>query len=247
MDLRIARVIRGALLAGAAIFFLSSLLLPAQDDAGRAGAVVTPQSDPASHPDADFPTGETPTPAPVQAPPTPAPPDTPATATQSVAADPTEGTWQETLAPIVRVGGAVGLVLSIALGGFWALRKFAPNRFPRKPAEKTLRLLETLPMGEKRSIAVVEVAGKRFLIGNTPNEITMLAPLEAGLPRESRAIEGTGATFGEAPSAARPVSGRFLNLILSERNTPPRTRANASPLSPDIVGKMRELREALES
>ena len=246
MDLRIARIVRGALLAGAAILFLSSMPLPAQDDAARAATGVMPQTDPASHPDTDFSAGETPAPAPVPALPSPSP-ETPAAAAEPAPSDLPAGTWQETLAPMVRIGGAVGLVLSIALGGFWALRKFAPNRFPRKPAEKTLRLIETLPMGEKRSIAVVEVAGKRFLIGNTPNEITMLSPLEVGLPRESRAAEGTGAAINELPPAARPVQGRFLNLILSERGTPPRAPAKPSPLSPDILGKMRELREALES
>jgi flagellar biogenesis protein FliO len=246
MDLRFGRIVREALLAGAVVLFLSSLSLPAQDDAAHAPVGVTPQADPASHPDADFPSGETATAAPIATPPPP-PAETIQETAEPATAGPAAGTWQETLSSIVRVGGAVGLLLSIALGGVWALRRLAPHRFPRKPVEKTLRLIETLSMGDKRSIAVVEVAGQRFLVGNTPNEITMLSPLDAGLVRESRISEGAGAAVSGAPVADRPAQGKFLNLILSERSTRARPPAKPGALSPDIVGKMRELREALES
>jgi flagellar biogenesis protein FliO len=245
MNPRIDRSLRWTLLMGAVLLFVASLPLSAQDDPVRAATGVTPQTDPASHPDVVSPATDAAAPAPVKGRSAPAPEAQAAVAESAPVAPPDEG-WQETLAKVAKIGGAVGLLLSVALGGGWALGKFVPSRFSRRPADKTLRLIESLSMGEKRSIAVVEVAGRRFLVGNTPNEITMLAPLDAELPRESPVAEGADDAVKKA-SPARPARGRFLKVMLSEPHAARRTSAKPGSLSPDVIGKMRELRKALES
>lgn len=53
-------------------------------------------------------------------------------------------------------------------------------------APRRLRLCETLSLGEKRFLAVIEVEGQKLLISGTPNSLALLAEL----PNEIH-IQGT--------------------------------------------------------
>lgn len=54
----------------------------------------------------------------------------------------------------------------------WALRW-------GRPRSRQLRLCESLPLGERRFVAVVEFEGARFLLGGTPSSLVLLSPLGA--------------------------------------------------------------------
>jgi flagellar biogenesis protein FliO len=45
------------------------------------------------------------------------------------------------------------------------------------PRERQLKLRETLPLGEKRFLAVVEFERQRFLIGGAANSVSLLTEL----------------------------------------------------------------------
>jgi flagellar biogenesis protein FliO len=45
---------------------------------------------------------------------------------------------------------------------------------------KRLRLCESISLGEKRAIFLVQVDGRRFLLGGAPASISMLAQLDGG-------------------------------------------------------------------
>jgi flagellar biogenesis protein FliO len=53
---------------------------------------------------------------------------------------------------------------------------FRGRKGGRRPARQ-LRLCETLPLGERRFVAVIEFAQQKFLIGGTGQTLAMLAPL----------------------------------------------------------------------
>lgn len=139
----------------------------------------------------------------------------------------------------IKVFGAAGLLVSLFLVGFLLLRKCAPRYFVRRPAQKSLRLVESLSMGEKRSIAVIEVAGKVLLVGNTPHQITLLASLDDELFRPAEETAPARAASGSR-------RGRFVNLLTSQKSGASPESAKAGTLPPDLRGKMRELRAALE-
>ncbi len=46
-------------------------------------------------------------------------------------------------------------------------------------AAKRLRVCETVSLGEKRFLALVQVDGKQFLVGGAPNSVSMLAALDS--------------------------------------------------------------------
>jgi len=60
----------------------------------------------------------------------------------------------------------------------------------RKP--RRLRLCESLPLGERRFVAVVEFERSRFLLGGTSASLVLLARLGSGgmdEPKEEEAVE----------------------------------------------------------
>ncbi len=66
------------------------------------------------------------------------------------------------------------------------LAQFGKALRPR--AVKQLRLCETLPLGERRFLAVVQFEQQKFLIGTAGNSIALLTPL--GGPNSSQEIRG---------------------------------------------------------
>lgn len=55
---------------------------------------------------------------------------------------------------------------------------------------RALRLMETLSLGERRFVAVVEAEGQRLLIGATPQAVTLLGHLPS-LPTPANLTERT--------------------------------------------------------
>jgi len=148
--------------------------------------------------------------------------------------------WGEMAFPFIRTLGGVGLVLSLIVIATMAFRKFAPQYFVKRSVESTLRLIENLSMGEKRSVAVVQVGGQQYLVGNTPHQISLLAVLKDSAQPEDEA----GVEPGSATTSSKKTG--FLKLYRAEHRKPARKAAGASILPADIRGKMQELRQALE-
>lgn len=60
------------------------------------------------------------------------------------------------------------------LGSLWRQTARLSGRTPRR-----LRLCESLQLGERRFVAVVEFEEARFLVGGTPSSLVLLSRLEA--------------------------------------------------------------------
>jgi flagellar biogenesis protein FliO len=140
-----------------------------------------------------------------------------------------------------KIIGSVGLVLCMILGGYILIRKFAPQYMAKKPGESNLRLLESLSMGEKRSLSVVMAGGQKFLLANTPGQITLLT----ALPSTASGIS-IQETETSAPAANQVLTGSFRSMYEQEKRGPGIRPAPMKALPPDIRGKMQELRKALE-
>ncbi|MBN2241197.1 MAG: flagellar biosynthetic protein FliO [Acidobacteria bacterium] len=143
--------------------------------------------------------------------------------------------------PIFRAVGGLGLVLCLMAMLFFAARKFLPHYFKKDASEQHLKILETLPVGDRRSIALIQVADKRFLIGSTQQQINLLSTIDEPAPLAS----GAGQYSGHSKGGELKKSGdSFRNLFELEKKRPAPKSGN--PLPEDIRAKMRLLREALE-
>jgi flagellar biogenesis protein FliO len=74
-----------------------------------------------------------------------------------------------------------GAATGIAIEGWRRLRLWWERfrRFSRR-APRRLRLCESLPLGERRFVAVVEFERSRFLVGGTTSSLVLLARLGTG-------------------------------------------------------------------
>ena len=72
----------------------------------------------------------------------------------------------------------------------WRTMKYIGKKRPRD-----LHLCESLPLGERRFIAVVEFEGSRFLVGGTSTSLVLLTKLES--PRCSNESTVSAAIGGE--------------------------------------------------
>jgi len=67
------------------------------------------------------------------------------------------------------------LLKSVAHATSWIWEKTR-----KQQARKVLRICESVSLGEKRFVAVVQVANERFLIGGAAASVSLLARLEPG-------------------------------------------------------------------
>jgi len=142
--------------------------------------------------------------------------------------------------PMFRTLGGLGVVLCLMVGAYFAAKKFAPRYFAKGIADRNLKLIETLSMGDKRSIAMIEVGNSRFLVGNTPHQINLLA----ALPEAFSAVSEPEKTITSKDILGNEPSQPFRNLFEAEKRRP--TQYAGNPLPDDIRMKMRQLRASLE-
>jgi flagellar biosynthetic protein FliO len=202
-------------LFGATFLFFIAFLTPT-------GANAEPDSKPAT------------TTAPQPADQTPAPP------IQVQPAQPTEPSAPVTDFPVLRTIGGFALVISLILIAFLAARKIAPQYFSKRASENSLKMIETISMGEKRSIAIIQVGDKRLLLGNTPHQITVLTSLEDSVPLLAAADQDADAT------SPHKTVNPFRRLYERERNRGVDKSGKGKSLPPDVRAKMRQLRASLE-
>jgi flagellar biosynthetic protein FliO len=143
--------------------------------------------------------------------------------------------------PMLRTLGGMGIVLCLMIGIFFAAKKFAPRYFTRAAAERNLKVIDTLAMGDRRSISLIEAGGNRFLVGNTPQQINLLA----ALPDPIALVSGPDALpANPEEKGRRDFTSPFRNLFELEKKGRPQPMAHVLP--EDIRTKMRQLRESLE-
>jgi flagellar biosynthetic protein FliO len=130
------------------------------------------------------------------------------------------------------------LVIGLIVLGYVAVRRYGPKYLRRQGAQSALKVIETLPIGEKRSIALIQVEDKRLLIGNTQQQITLLAQLPA---LTEAAVEPSREPL---PRSSPGTVSSFRKLYEVEKGQPSLPQAKAIPQ--DLREKMRQLRDALE-
>ncbi len=143
--------------------------------------------------------------------------------------------------PVLRTVGSLGLVVCVMIGVYFAARKFAPRYFTKVGSERDLRVIETLAMGDRRSISLIEVGDSRFLVGNTPHQINLLAALPEPI---SLVSEPNTLPVNQKDTSRNEAKASFRNLFEVEKKRSSQHLGN--PLPEDIRTKMRQLREALE-
>ena len=96
---------------------------------------------------------------------------------------PSPVSWWSTLAYLLSLLVIFGFVVVMA---YFAAR-FIGGHFGKSVSRHGGRLLVSLPLGPKSSAAIVEIAGRTFLLGVTESNVSMLAEITD--PQEIEALE----------------------------------------------------------
>jgi flagellar biogenesis protein FliO len=125
---------------------------------------------------------------------------------------PTQNPGQEAAPSGLRAFGSLVLVLGLAGASLWALKKYGRGRIPGGGGGK-LRVEETLALGDRRFVSILDVEGERFLLALTPQGISLVSRLDPG-------DRGEAPTFDEALSRqvdlGRPVPVKEMEALLKQ-------------------------------
>ncbi len=125
---------------------------------------------------------------------------------------PTQGQPPEPGPSGLRVFGSLVLVLGLAGASLWALKRYGRGRIPGGGGGK-LRVEETLALGDRRFVSILDVEGERFLIALTPQGINLVSRLDPG-------DRGEPATFEDALARqvdlGRPVPVKEMEALLKQ-------------------------------
>jgi flagellar protein FliO/FliZ len=90
----------------------------------------------------------------------------------------------------LRMLAALACVAGLMLAGYALLRRF--GRWFPNAAGSAIRVREMRPLGPKKSLCLVEVQGRRLLLGITAERITLLESLPASDETFADALERSG-------------------------------------------------------
>ena len=96
---------------------------------------------------------------------------------------PSPVSWWSTLAYLLSLLVIFGFVVVMA----YFVARFVGGHFGKSVSRHGGRLLVSLPLGPKSSAAIVEIAGRTFLLGVTESNVSMLAEITD--PQEIEALE----------------------------------------------------------
>lgn len=101
---------------------------------------------------------------------------------------------------LLRTLGALLLIVGLIVAAAWGMKRFGGARFgaPKEDAPD-LAILNSVALGDRRSVAIVQFGRRTLLLGSTPQAITLLAESESEniAPR----IQSVADILNEEPSA----------------------------------------------
>ncbi|HJV48356.1 MAG TPA: flagellar biosynthetic protein FliO [Geothrix sp.] len=125
---------------------------------------------------------------------------------------PTQGQTVSAPPSGLRAFGSLVLVLGLAGLSLWALKKYGRGRIPGSGGTK-MRVEETLALGDRRFVSILEVEGERFLIAMTPQGINLVSRLDPGERGEPETFD---AALTRQVDLGRPVPVREMEALLKQ-------------------------------
>jgi flagellar biogenesis protein FliO len=123
---------------------------------------------------------------------------------------PTPGQGPESGPSGLRTFGSLVLVLGLAGVSLWALKKYGRGRVPGGGGGK-LRVEETLALGDRRFVSILDAEGERFLLAMTPQGIQLISRLDPAGRGEPGSFDET---LSRQVELGRPVPIREMEAML---------------------------------
>jgi flagellar biogenesis protein FliO len=144
--------------------------------------------------------------------------------------------WQA-LRPI----GATLFIVAIILTGAVLLKRYMPNSFGSLRTPKRIHVLESVTIGEKRTLTLVEIDHSTLLLASSPTVVSLIKEFGAphGAGPESRVLDAVEDRLTLAETNGIP---RFRQTLLGELAAPD---SGADPRR--ILARLSQIRQGLEA
>ena len=117
-----------------------------------------------------------------------------------------------------RMLGALALVFAVLIGALWIYRHWQQFLLQRTPVSG-LRVVDVKSLGQRLSVYVVAYRHQQFLIGGSPNGLSLLSPLDA-----DPSVSGNSSSSDPGPPAVNlsvnPASEGSFRSVLEKALTP---------------------------
>ena len=130
-----------------------------------------------------------------------------AESTNSAAAPLTAPALPDAGLSLLRVFGALALVLGLFLGGVWLFKNWQRLSVQRGRAPK-LNILETRSLGGRHSVFVIGYEQERFLVATSPAGVNLLSHLPNAADEETSAPEKTSPPPSFAQALTQVLKGK---------------------------------------
>jgi flagellar protein FliO/FliZ len=97
---------------------------------------------------------------------------------------------------LLRMLGACVVVIGLLVLTLWLLKRGAGGR----RGSRGFSVEAALPLGERRSLAIVTVEGRRLLLGLAPNHVSLVTELTAAGSFDDAVSRATGISAAESKS-----------------------------------------------
>ncbi len=113
--------------------------------------------------------------------------------------------------PVVKMLSAMLIVLGIMGLLTFLVKRYYPGAKGRKGSGADIRVLGTVYVGAKRSIAVIGVGGRKLVVGMTPSSMTLLTSFDEGDNHVSD--EGFLEKDNVTPSFSKILKKQFMKKV----------------------------------
>ena len=131
---------------------------------------------------------------------------------EDIEPQPTGVSWWSTIAYILSLLAVFAIVFLMA----YIATKFLGGRFNARISGQGGRVLENLPLGPNRSVCIVEMADRVFLLGVTDQSITLLSeitdPEEIERLKNSKSRDFASDMFSEEFGSLSSIMQKLSNL-----------------------------------
>ena len=130
-----------------------------------------------------------------------------------------------------RAIGAMIVVLALIWITMILLKRYMPHRFGALGHQRRMQVLETLPIGEKRTLTLIRIDNEQLLLAGTPGSLALLKEIRVDLgqtipprhPLMSHPSSSEEGSFHSAPSRGNPsveTSRNFADVLADEVRNP---------------------------
>jgi flagellar biogenesis protein FliO len=143
----------------------------------------------------------------------------------------------------IRAAGATIVVLGLIWMTMLLLKRYMPHRFGPLGQKRRIHVLETVTIGEKRTLALVRVDNEELLLAGTPGSLSLLKELRREVQSDTPAQQESRSAEARQTSDSSSRSGdaglRFEEVLADEVQAVPQA---SGPLS-----RLTLLRQKLEA